>query len=174
MALIETDKIYLRALEPEDLDTLYLWENDVELWRFGSSLRPYSKFEIKKYIAGSVQDIVNSRQLRLMIMEKLSGKPAGMIDLYDYDPINLRAGVGVLLGVEFRKKGYGLDALNSVKRYANRFLHIHTLFAHIPESNTASIALFSASGFEKAGLLTDWIKTDKGFENVVLLSCILC
>jgi diamine N-acetyltransferase len=169
MSFIETDKLYLRALEPEDLDVLYRWENDVALWRYGSSLRPYSKFALREYLADSRQDIIYSRQLRLMIVEKSSGKAAGTIDLYDYDPINLRAGVGILLDAEFREKGYGQDSLAALKRYAARFLHLRTLFAYIPESNAASFKLFSACGFEKSGLLKDWIKTGDGFENVYLM-----
>ena len=34
----------LRALEPEDLDFLYIIENDSSLWKFGASNVPYSKY----------------------------------------------------------------------------------------------------------------------------------
>ena len=36
-------KIFLRALEPEDLDFLYEMENDESLWEVGSTNVPYSR-----------------------------------------------------------------------------------------------------------------------------------
>ena len=33
MKLLENERIILRALEPEDLDVLYRWENDASLWQ---------------------------------------------------------------------------------------------------------------------------------------------
>ena len=44
MKWLENDTIRLRALEPEDLDLLYAWENDTSLWEFGSTLVPYSRY----------------------------------------------------------------------------------------------------------------------------------
>ena len=33
MIYLENKKIKLRALEPEDLDFLYKWENDTKFWK---------------------------------------------------------------------------------------------------------------------------------------------
>ena len=38
MALLENERVCLRALEPEDLELLYRWENDSELWEVGNTL----------------------------------------------------------------------------------------------------------------------------------------
>ena len=50
MAFLESENLLLRALEPEDLDILYEWENDPELWKYGSTLTPYSKFALRDYL----------------------------------------------------------------------------------------------------------------------------
>lgn len=70
MGFLESNRITLRALEPEDLDILYKWENDSRLWQNGSTLTPYSKFALRDYLENSLQDIFQSRQLRLMVEEK--------------------------------------------------------------------------------------------------------
>ena len=44
-------KIFLRALEPEDLDFLYEMENDESLWEVGSTNVPYSRQMLLDYIA---------------------------------------------------------------------------------------------------------------------------
>ena len=67
--LLSNDRVRLRALEPEDLELLYRWENDPELWEVGNTLAPYSRYILKEYIAGSDRSIYESRQLRFMIEE---------------------------------------------------------------------------------------------------------
>lgn len=33
--MLDNGKVYLRALEPTDIDVIHRWENDCDLWRFG-------------------------------------------------------------------------------------------------------------------------------------------
>ena len=65
--MFAADNIRLRALEPEDLEWLYSVENDEELWQWGSSNVPYSRYTLKTYIAESRHDIYADGQLRLVI-----------------------------------------------------------------------------------------------------------
>ncbi|MDH8700676.1 diamine N-acetyltransferase [Dysgonomonadaceae bacterium PH5-43] len=169
MSLLENTNILLRALEPEDLDALYKWENDSSLWNYGSTLTPYSKFALREYLSSSTQDIFQTRQLRLMIVEKASDKAIGTIDLYDFEPLNLRAGVGILLDADYRNKGFGLQALELMKEYAFRFLLLKQLYAFIPVSNAPSRRLFTNAGYIDSGLLKDWIKTSNGFSDVYFM-----
>jgi diamine N-acetyltransferase len=172
MALLENDKIILRALEPEDLDVLYRWENDSTLWRDGITLTPYSKFALREYLSNSTLDIFQSRQLRLMIEEKASGVAIGTIDLYDFDPMNLRAGIGILLDAAYRHHGFGLQALYLMKEYAFRFLLLKQLYAYVPKSNEASYKLFTKGEYKEIGLLQSWIKTETGFSDVYFMQLI--
>ena len=65
---LDNNTLHLRALEPEDLEVLYKWENDTEVWKFGSAVSPYSKYILRQYIADAQTDIFQSKQLRLMIV----------------------------------------------------------------------------------------------------------
>ena len=58
--ILENDGIRLRAIEPEDLELLYRWENDETNWKQGNTLVPYSRYILKKYIAGSGKSILCS------------------------------------------------------------------------------------------------------------------
>ena len=172
MAYLENDQIKLRALEPEDLEILYKWENDADLWRCGATIAPYSKFAIKEYIAESGLDIFQTKQLRLMIVWKDNDEPVGTIDLYDFDPMNLRAGVGILIDMAYRGKGIGKQALQLINDYAFDFLLLKQLFAYIPKQNESSLKLFSKSGYSNTACLKEWIKTSNGFEDVYLMQLI--
>ncbi|MDR0733974.1 MAG: GNAT family N-acetyltransferase [Dysgonamonadaceae bacterium] len=172
VACLENKNILLRALEPEDLEDLYRWENDSELWKYGSTIAPYSKFALRDYLTGSLQGLVQSGQLRLIAVDKKNGKSMGTIDLYGYDPVHLRAGVGILLDAAYRHKNYGKEILGLIKAYAFRILHLNQLYAHIPESNIPSLRLFSACGYVQCGLLKSWQKSVEGFENVYVMQLI--
>ncbi|MDR0507322.1 MAG: GNAT family N-acetyltransferase [Dysgonamonadaceae bacterium] len=169
MKLLENDTIILRALEPEDLDVLYKWENDSELWHYGVTLSPYSKFTLRNYIANSDPDIYQTRQLRLMIEKKADEKAIGTIDLFDFDPLNLRAGIGILLDGNYRNQGFGSQALRLMEEYAFSFLMLNQLYAYIPRNNTPSYRLFCKNGYIENGLLKSWIKTENEFTDVYFM-----
>lgn len=162
----------LRAPEPEDLEILYAWENDSSLWKYGSSVTPLSRYAIRQYLAEAHQDIYQSHQLRLMItLRKEKETCAGMIDLFDFDPLHLRAGVGVLIDSAFQHRGLGTQSLNLLQRYAFGFLHLSQLYAHVPQENVASMRLFHKAGFAEAGVLRNWIRINDAYAHVVVMQC---
>jgi diamine N-acetyltransferase len=67
MQNLDNIHIRLRALEPEDLETLYAWENDMSIWQLSNTLIPFSKFTLKQYLETSKMDIYEAKQLRLII-----------------------------------------------------------------------------------------------------------
>ena len=166
MRLLENDAIRLRALEPEDLDMLHKWENDTRLWRYGSTLAPYSRFALRSYLNDARLDIFQTKQLRLMIVRKPEDRAVGTIDLYDFDPTNARAGVGILVDEEYRRQGLASDALHLIRDYAFRFLGLKQLYAFVPERNEPSLKLFTDCGYKSAGRLTAWIRNETNFEDV--------
>jgi diamine N-acetyltransferase len=170
---LEFGKIRFRALEPEDIDILFEWENDSEIWEISNTFEPYSKYILAKYIKDSQHDIYESKQIR-MIIETIDGKAVGAIDLFDFDPFHFRAGVGILIHDEKdRKLGYATDALKLLCAYATNYLRLHQLYANISEDNLASIHLFKSNEFELIGTKKDWRRTLDGWKNELMFQKIL-
>ncbi len=96
--MLESNGIRLRALEPEDVDLLYEWENNMEICEVSNTLTPFSRYQLKRYIESSKLTLYQTKQLRLIIEADEDGGLllSGMIDLFDFDgvPIN-RGGSGV-------------------------------------------------------------------------------
>ena len=69
------ENIYLRALEPLDIDVLFDWENDTDNWLVSNTQTPFSRFVLEQYIASAHSDIYTAKQLRLMICDN-SNKPS--------------------------------------------------------------------------------------------------
>ncbi|WP_109298954.1 GNAT family N-acetyltransferase [Aquimarina sp. AU474] len=156
MLTLKGKNIYLRALEPEDIDFIYTIENDERIWEMSSTQTPYSRFLIMQYLENAHQDIYEIKQLRLVICAK-DDALLGLIDLFDFNPTHNRAGVGVIIAEdENRGKGYGAEALELIIKYGKTHLRLHQLYANISEHNTASIKLFENQGFNKIGVKKEW------------------
>ena len=156
MVTLKGKHIYLRALEPEDMDFVHTIENDESIWEISSTQTPYSKFLIKQYLDHAHKDIYEVKQLRLVI-SGYNDEALGMIDIFDFDFKNLRAGIGILIKeTKDRKQGFGSEALNLLTQYCFNHLHLHQLYCNISENNKASITLFTNQGFKKIGLKKDW------------------
>ena len=161
-------KISLRPLEPEDIELLYLWENNLEIWEVSNTKTPFSKHILAQYLIESAKDIYETKQLRLIIQNEKSD-PVGAIDLFDFEPYHLRAGVGILIHNNTDKnKGYATDALKALSVYTFEILGLKQLYANITTDNTNSIHLFEKSGFVQVGIKKDWIKTSSGWKNEFL------
>ncbi len=167
---LENPEIRLRPCEPEDLDMMYDIENDASLWDISGTTSPYSRYALRQYIASSQNDIFADKQLRLVVLHKASGKAVGMADLTDYEPLHQRAAVGIVIRKDCRRHGCGTQALQLLCSYAFRFLHLHQLYAWIPQGNEASLALFARCGFAERTLLKDWLQTeDASYKNAWLV-----
>lgn len=168
--LLQHDNIYLRALETEDLDLLYRWENSTDHWLVSNTLTPFSKYTLAKFIESSSQDIFESKQLRLMIVKKEKNEAIGCIDLFDFDPFHLRAGIGIIIGeIDERRKGYASEALEAIISYSGKSLMLKQLYCNITDGNEESLNLFISKSFVITGQKHDWIKTPEGWKTEYFL-----
>lgn len=164
------EDVILRAPEPEDLELLYEWENDMEYWQISNTITPFSKYVLKRHIENAHKSIYENGQLRLMIELADDKTTIGTIDIFDFDPYHLRAGIGILIALkDQRRKGYAGMAIECVKNYCFDVLHLHQLWCNIVENNCSSIDLFKRAGFIEVGVKKDWLKTPDGFTNEILL-----
>ncbi|HNV82430.1 MAG: GNAT family N-acetyltransferase [Tenuifilaceae bacterium] len=174
---LESNLIKLRAPEPSDLELLYTWENNMEIWKVSNTHTPYSKYVLKKYIESSHLDIWESKQLRLIIEAKTQSSlmlvPVGTVDLFDFDPFHLRAGVGILIAnKEHRQKGYATEALKLLMHYSFETLQLHQLYCNVSHDNFISLQLFKNAGFAEVGIKKDWTKTANGWMDEIMLQAI--
>lgn len=154
---LQGEHIELRALEPEDLDLLYKWENDTTIWKVSDRLLPLSKYHLKRFLDNYHKDLYETKQMRLMIQLKEESRPIGAIDLFDFDPYHKRAAIGILISApEDRRKGYAAEALDLFISYGFGTLGLHLMYCSITSNNTASLNLFNQAGFKITGTKSEW------------------
>jgi diamine N-acetyltransferase len=159
--MLKGERVKLRAAEPADVDKIFEWENDPENWLVSNTIAPYSKHQILQFIE-SANDIFASNQLRLMITLH-TGETVGCVDLFDFDPKNKRAGLGVLIDPVFRSKGLAREALRLTISYGFDLLELHGFYAEVLSSNESSQRLFESTGFTKTGMKKEWLWTGDNF-----------
>ncbi|HYG52951.1 MAG TPA: GNAT family protein [Flavobacteriales bacterium] len=169
--MIQGEKIRLRACEPADLDMLYNWENNVNIWHVTNTYIPFSKNTLQKYLE-SVQDIYSDKQLRLII--EFNNIPVGIIDLFEYEPFHQRMGLGILIADEQnRNHGLATDAIHTMKVYCKKHLDLRILYCNVLENNPASLRLFEKCGFTVCGKKPEWHKVNGEYVNEYFLQVVL-
>ncbi len=169
---LQSKNISLRAMETTDIDILYQWENDTDNWKVSSTQAPFSKKVLEEYIATAHQDIYSVKQLRLIICDA-DNKPVGCIDLFDFEPNHLRAGIGILIAdKEERRKGFASDALQLLIDYCFETLNLHQLYCNITIDNEASVLLFQKHGFLITGIKKQWIRDGAKYKDELMLQLI--
>lgn len=150
--------IRLRKIEPTDIPYLYQWENDAQMWADSDTHNPLSQYDLREYIASSTGDIYKDGQLRLMIDDE--GSTMGCIDLFDFDPRNRKAAIGMYIAPHARGKGIGTKAVKLIEEYAFGFLKLRMLYAIIAINNTACSTIYKKEGYLPSSILKAWTIED--------------
>lgn len=153
--------IHLRKIEPKDLPFLYQWENDASAWADGTNHNPLSQQDLRDYIESTTGDIYRDGQLRLIIEELPTTNDQlqttlGCIDLFDFDPRNRRAAIGMYVAPEYRGRGVGKQAVEALERYAFDFLKLRVLYAVIATRNEPCSHLYRSMGYTPSSVLKAW------------------
>lgn len=148
----------LRKIEPSDLPYMYQWENDAQMWADSDTHNPLSQADLRDYIGSSTGDIYRDGQLRLMIDNE--GETMGCIDLFDFDPRNRKAAIGMYIAPHARGKGIGRQAVKLLEEYAFGFLNMRMLYAIIATQNIACSSIYEKEGYTPSSVLPAWTLED--------------
>lgn len=165
--------ITLRAPEPRDIDRMYLWENDSSIWIDGNTRAPMSHKLLHDFVEFYNPDPYVTSQLRLIIELNVTGEPVGSIDLYEFDGINRRSGVGIVIDPSFRRRGYASRSINLLSRYCHEHLGLHQIWAIVNRNNADSTHLFERCGFRTCGSLKSWIRKGDSYYDALMYQRLL-
>ena len=146
--------IRLRKLEPADIPFLYQWENDATSWADSDNHNPLSMYDLRQYVESSTGDIYRDGQLRLIIED--GAETVGCIDLFDFDPRNRKAAIGMYIAPQARGRGVGKQAVQQLEQYAFEYLHLRLLYAIISDTNQPCTAIYRALQYQPVGNLPQW------------------
>ena len=158
---------YLRAIEPEDLDVMYILENDPRMEDCTSTTVPLSRYALHQYIVESSGDLYRDAQVRLAILDPLISATCGFLDITDFVPRHRRAQIGIALMQDAMGRGLATEALKEASDYARR-QGVSQLYAIVATNNASARALFLRAGYSEACVLTDWLLMGGQYVDAVL------
>tara|TARA_B100001057_G_C22143592_1_gene679234 strand:+ start:31 stop:540 length:510 start_codon:yes stop_codon:yes gene_type:complete len=164
------DNLILRTPLLSDFDDLLSWENDLKNNQYTDLPVFYTPSQIEDFL-NSDHDLLLQNQIRYII--ELNSSAVGCIDLYDYDMVNSRAGVGIYVDSNFRNKGIASKSLELLKSISIEKYLISNLYADIISGNKSSIKIFEKANFINNGIKSNWIRTESSFEDVLFYQCSL-
>ncbi len=145
------DNVTLRYLEFDDIDTLYRWENDIELAIWAGWTPPLSRAAFRhKY----EQRITEPEKDLVMLGIEFEGQLVGYVQLALIEDDERRAAAGVLVGEKSMwGRGIASTALRILLDYAFTVRNLERVYAEVYGFNQRSLRLMERVGFQKEGVL---------------------
>jgi RimJ/RimL family protein N-acetyltransferase len=152
---IQGKHVTLRAIEESDLSLLKKWANDPEIqywlggWHF-----PTNDEDQKRWHANLKTNSVDQR----FAIEVDGLGLIGTANLVNIDWKNRNAFHGMLLGdKDIRGKGYGVDTVMAIMKFAFEEMGLERLDGTIIAYNVASLKLYVGKcGWKEEGIMRNW------------------
>lgn len=166
---IMDDRVYLRALEPEDYETSIQWRKDDEIWQKLGGMKYFvSKAYEKKWVEDT---IYNSKDVKLAVCLKKNDLYIGNVYMTDIDVQKQTCYSHILIGnKEYWGHGYAKEALLMAVDYMFNERNMHRIEAYVLESNVASLKMHQKCGYQIEGLLRQSVFKNGSWQNQYILS----
>jgi ribosomal-protein-alanine N-acetyltransferase len=145
--MIETDRLILRKLTLNDMNELIENGNDREL-SFLTYYLPYPLGEegAKKII---LEENTNKDLFRFAIELKSIKRLIGIVDLYNFKKKEGKIKIGYWLGKNYRKVGYGVEAVKRIMDFAFEEIGVKKICAKVLIINNDSKKLLEKLGYKQ-------------------------
>lgn len=145
--------VLLRTAEREDIPTFVRWLGDARTLRFLAMRAPIGEAMEERWFDRMLES--HGRDSWFFVICRLEDeRPIGSLSLFDVDPVNGAAGLGILVGeVELQGQGYGTDALLVLLDFAFGELRLERVWLDVYEFNKRAIRSYEKAGFVHEGRL---------------------
>lgn len=152
---INAERVALRWITQDDVDSLYSIFSDAEVMRYWSS-PPLAGREEAATLVDKIHDNFRERTyFQWGIARQTDDRVIGTTTLFHLDLSNRRAEIGYALGRDHWGQGYIQEALNALLAFAFNELNLHRLEADVDPRNARSIRTLERLGFQKEGYLRE-------------------
>lgn len=161
------EKVVLRAPEMDDLDALVRWINDPELARYRMPHFPYSRAHEREWL----ERVPRSETDRVLMIQRLDGRPIGMMGLHRIDQVHRQAELGIFIGEkDCWGQGYGTDAIRTLLRFAFDQMNFHRIYLRVDVDNVRARRCYEKCGFVREGTLRQAVFRDGGWRDQHLMA----
>ena len=141
---METERLILRNLVSQDLESIYEWTSDEQVTKYLTWPTHQNKETTKRILDQWLEEYKQDNCYRLGIVLKENNKLIGMIDVVDYkedQPV-----VGYVLNQNYWGHGYMTEAFNGVIGYLKE-QGFHKIYIEADQRNIGSNRVIQKNGF---------------------------
>jgi diamine N-acetyltransferase len=161
--------VYLRALEPSDVDRTRRWHNDPEL--YATLVNPF------RYVSHAAEEewirhkaAYSQTEIQLAICLKEGERHIGDVHLTEIDWVSRHAWVGIFIGeAQHQSQGYGQQALRLILRHAFGDLGLRRLYLTVLDDNARAIRVYEKCGFRIEGRLRQHAYKCGRFKDLIVM-----
>jgi RimJ/RimL family protein N-acetyltransferase len=168
--LIETKRLVLRPIEPEDAQFLTDLMNDTDPRAEDGPftlIYPVSKEIEERWISkiGTRED-----EAHLLIEMRKDKSPIGTISVTRMEKKSASAAIGILLEKKYRDQDFGTEAIRATAKFMFDNLNTHRIWLRVNEGNARAIKCYEKSGFSLEGVLREDHVRDGRWRNSLIMS----
>ncbi len=163
------EDVYLRALEPSDVDRTRKWHNDPGLYDLlVGPFRYVSHAAEAEWLRSKAAYSQTEVQLAICLRE--GDQHIGNINLTDIDWVSRHGYLGIFIGAAgHQSKGYGQQAVRLMLRHAFRDLGLHRVYLTVLDDNPRAIRVYEKCGFVIEGRLRQHAYKRGQFRDLILM-----
>ncbi len=144
--------VYLRPLEPDDLEAVHRWFEDHRIASLMGDLPRSLARRRQVYDAHLAEE--GETHAQFVICRLADDVPVGRMDLFEIDRRHGSACLGITIGDPADwNQGYGTDAVNAVVDLAFGQLRLERVWLDTDVSNARAQAAYTKAGFVREGVL---------------------
>jgi RimJ/RimL family protein N-acetyltransferase len=167
---IETKRLVLRALEPEDAETMARIINDPKVRESLGAYNlvfPTSTELERRWIADSGK---RAGESNMAITLRSDGRMLGLLALRDINGRNGSAHLAIMIERKAWDKGYGSEAIAGAVGHLFDALNMHRVWLRVDQGNARAIRCYEKCGFRKEGVLREDHFAHGGWRSSYLMS----
>ena len=165
---LETERLILREITDHDAEGLFAYFSDPEVLRYYGQEPFASVEEARQLVSFFADQYSQKRVIRWGIERKGSKGIIGTIGFHAWFPRHRRAEIGYEISREHWRKGYVSEALAEIISYGFNQLELTRIGAIVFTENKASNDLLLKMGFQREGILRDYMYQDgKAYDTYV-------
>lgn len=165
---METARLYLREQTKELLGHILQQPVPEQLNFFGFQSAEQLDRELAKIEERNAQP--EKGVVKWDLVDRESGKVVGNCGFHNWLAGHEKAELGYFLHEAFRKKGYMLEALESVIGYGFNTMRLNRIEAFVSPENLPSVRIMEKLGFTKEGLLREHYKFEGRIYDSIVFS----
>jgi RimJ/RimL family protein N-acetyltransferase len=167
--MLKGEKVILRAMEREDLERLWQFNNDleVELAGGGDPPMPQSLARLQAEFESKVSS--GGRDGASFAIEA-DGQLIGQCSLFNFDDTAHTCELGIAIGDKaYWGKGYGREAVGLLLEYAFRYRNLRRVFLRTDGQNIRGQRAYKACGFVEEGRLRAHVYSNGAYDDLVFM-----